>query len=1039
MVQDDVGYIWFSTYDGLVRFDGLEFDVFNHVNTKVFPHNRITDLYYQKETGLWISIENGGIVLYKNSEFIYYGPENGFTKSNVRKIIELSNNHLLVLTNKGIYKFDGESFSQPYNDVIQKDQFINDVYEETDGSIWITAQGSLVLINSNGVPKTFFNNDDDIQNIWTTVRLTGGELYVASNKGLFLWDKDKFIRKRSLKSLDNSQIRYIHGAGDYLLIAAPDGLYSFKDEILKKLAVNSKKKGNNFSQIFRDSYNRYWLISQDGRLIIFKDGKIDGLTDLPTIERLSFNSFFEDKEHNIWLLTTRDGLIRLGNSKVRTLGVTEGISGSNILALLKDSKENLWVGTRGDGLNRIEGNKVTQFRMEEGLSSNTIQSLIEDNENNIWVGYSYRGLAKIQGNEVTNYEVGSDLESNDVRALLLEGDDQMWVGTYQGLVKFDLSTNQYTRLGKKEGLNGDKIRYMVKDNEDVLWIGTLDGGLSRFEDATFTNFTVDNGLSSNNIRSIYVDEYDPETLWIGTENNGLNRFKGGEFSYVSVEDGLPDYNIHWISQDESGWLWMSSNKGVFKILKSELNDYLDGDKKHFQLIAYGSEEGMRNPEGNGSFQEAGLRTKDGRFYFATQEGVAIFNSKNSINYDFEPQVVIKELRTELESFSEDSLNLDPKADLITIRFQVLSYANNSNTQFRYRFVNKDSTWINIGNDRELRFSSLDPGEYLIEIQASNGERGWSSKKASMLFVVNPRFYQQIWFYVLVLVILIGVYYLIVQLRYKMILKRQAQLEKTIDEQTRVIRLEKKEVEKQKEIIEAQAADLKVSNQTKDKFFSIIAHDLRNPFQAMVGYSDMLVNDFKDISEEELQGRLETMQSSSMKLLELTNNLLTWASLQTGKIKSEPSIVQLNTILEKNFYLFEQSALQKNIKIVIESNEPVTIFADQNMIDTIIRNLISNAMKFTNPNGEIELNLINEKGSAVLTVRDNGIGMDKDILANLFTIEINSSREGTELEQGSGLGLLLCKEMVDKNKGEIFLESAVGEGTLVTVEFPVYKE
>lgn len=1038
MVQDDIGYLWFSTYDGLVRFDGLEFEIFNHVNTPAFPHNRITNLHFQENVGLWISLEYGGIILYQDNTFRYFGPNEGFTESNIRRIIELSNHRLLLLTNKGLFEFEEGKFFKPFENAIKSNQFINDVFEDSDGSIWISAKGALVQIKENGVHDTFLNETEEINNIWSTIRFDK-RFYVATNKGLFRYTDDKFVRDKRFNLLNTSQVRYLHKADDYLLVISDIGLYSFKNNILTKLSTRQRNGRNHFSQIHKDSNNKFWLISQDGRLIIFNDGELNTLDDILDIENVRFNNFFEDRESNKWLLTTRNGLIRLGNSKVRTIGVTEGLSGSNVLGLLKDSKDNVWVGTRGDGLNKIERDKIFHFGLEEGLSANTVHTVSESPENIIWIGYPYSGLGKIENGKVTNYDVGSDIESNDVRSITFDKSNQMWIGTYQGLVKFDYKTNTVTRLGKNDGLNGVKIRYLVEDQDSAIWIGTLDGGISKFKNKQFTNFTKEDGLSSNNIRSIYIDEDEAGVLWVGTENNGLNRFKNGEFSFVNVEDGLPDYNIHWISQDEFGWLWMSSNKGVFKILKSELNDYLDGNKKYFQLIAYGTEDGMRNPEGNGSFQEAGLRTKDGKFYFATQEGVAIFNSKSNTSQEYEPQVIIKELDAEGQKFYEDTVSLDSKINVFSIRFQSLSYANNSGAQFRYRFVNRDSSWTNLGSSRELTFSSLQPGKYHIEVQASNGERGWTGKTASILVIVNPKYYQQVWFYVLVLAVLIALYYIITHFRYRILIARQERLEKIINEQTEVIRLEKEEIEKQKEIIEIQAADLKESNKTKDKFFSIIAHDLRNPFQAMVGYSEMLLLDYKNLSEEELQEQLEIIQSSSIKLLGLTNNLLSWANLQTGKISSEPLKLQLNSILEKNINLFEQSAIQKNIELRIGKSEIASIYADPNMIDTIVRNLISNALKFTPKGGKIEISLKVKGERVLLKIQDNGIGMDENTLKNLFSIETNSSRDGTEQEQGSGLGLVLCKDMIDKNNGNLLIESEDGKGTTVSVEFPIYKE
>ena len=223
-------------------------------------------------------------------------------------------------------------------------------------------------------------------------------------------------------------------------------------------------------------------------------------------------------------------------------------------------------------------------------------------------------------------------------------------------------------------------------------------------------------------------------------------------------------------------------------------------------------------------------------------------------------------------------------------------------------------------------------------------------------------------------------------------------------------------------------ELKELNASKDKFFSIIAHDLRNPFITLLGFTEMMIEDYEDFSDEEKIGYLKEMEKTSRSSYELLDNLLQWSRSQTGRIKYDPQKINFNTLLNKNVDLICKNSEMKDISIKVETDDPLYILADEDMITTVVRNLLTNALKFTERGGEIRIGAKEEDGYYCMYVADNGIGMSQDKVENIFLMDNINTSDGTEGEKGSGLGLVLCKEFIEKHQGKMWIESKEGKGT-----------
>ncbi len=1042
VVQDDDGYLWFTTYDGIVRFDGIEFETYNHKNTPQIPHNRATEIYKQGDVGIWISVENGGLLLIDDSGFQHFGVDEGFSSSDITQIVEDKNGDMFFVTHTGLYTYQDGRFFRFFEgkDALQNQTRF--LFVEEDNSKWLSTNNGLIHIQVDGSFKEYNVNSNGSENIFFTASRTSEGVFLAgTTEGLFIIEEGRLESPIKFSVFKDADVYRIFDVEEGTLISSYQGLYLLKEGNLKKLNDPYRKENEAYRFSMLDSDGQAWLTGDRGTISIFRKGEIFQSNALASTGLDYFIYTFEDKEKNIWVTTPREGIIRLKKSLVKTIGKKEGLSEGNILGLLQDSRERYWVGTRGGGLNLIENNTITHFKEHSEIASSVVQSIAEDSVGNIWIGHYQKGLNRINDSGISHFSLGDELGLNNIHALYTASDGQFWIGSYGGLIKFS-DKGEHTVYKIKDGLAGDKIRYITEARDGSLWIGTLDGGVSHFRNGEFKNYTVTEGLSSNNIRSLYLDDDDEDVVWIGTENNGLNRLKDGQITFLNTDDGLPNYNIHWISEDDENRLWLSSNNGIFRIQKESLNEYLDGNSTGYKMRIFGREEGMRNPEGNGSIQEAGIKDNRGSFWFATQEGVAIFEKDIDVESEYIPKVIIKDVSSAGESFTSESIIFASNIDDFEVTFHAITFVNPTRTRFRYKILynnEEEKEWIEIGTNRSVEFSNMSPGEYKILAQATMYDGSWSDQTASVSVTVTPKYYQQIWFY---LICIVAFSFLLVvgwKVRYQRLVARQNEMEVIIEAQLKELRQEKKEIELQKEIIEKQAEHLEQSNKTKDKFFSIIAHDLRNPFQALMGYTDYLYDDFDNVEKAELKESIGIIKDSSNTLLNLTENLLEWANLQTGKVKPEPAEFELIELIDQSIKVLSQSASQKNISISKNLDEKIRLYADRNMIDTVLRNLISNAIKFTPEGGEVNIKTIQNDQCCTILVSDTGIGIDPEMLKGVLNLDSKSTRSGTNNEAGTGLGLVLCKEMVEMNNGSLDIESKEGEGTTVKIILPSDKD
>lgn len=1069
IIQDRKGFIWFGTQDGLNKYDGYNFTIYRHdpLDTSTISGNSVTAILEDRNGNLWIGSE-GGLDLFKISEniFIHYKHEesdnNSLSNNNVISIIEDYDGNLWIGTNSGglnHFEKNTESFTHYKHD-----------------------EGNLKSISSNDVYTVF---EDSKKNLW-----------VGSWHGdLDLYDREQqtfqhyFFRNKKLSSniirdiledRDGNLWVCTYGDGLYKMVHSYNDKYEFDHYHHDVKNINSLS-GDAVYTILEDSQDRLWIgteneglnifLKEDNRFIQYKPDVFDE----NSISHNSIWSLFEDRTGNIWIGTFAGGINmvpRYGgyfNHYKNNPGVKKSLSNNAVTSFYEDSKHNFWVGTDGGGLNlfnREKGTFIYYDSRNSNLSSNAVLSVFEDSKGKLWVGTWGGGLNLFdpQTSSFTSYtKENTNLSSDNIFSIFEDKRGVLWVGAFWGgICCFDKERNTFINYTPDNSdLSDNRIRVITGDSYGMLWVGG-DLGLNMFNPETgkFIIYKHEENdvysLSEGWVLSIL--EANDSTLWIGT-SGGLNKFDRGKQSFIhyQVKDGLPNNTIKGIREDEKGNLWLSTNKGLSKF-----------NPETGRFKNYDVSDGLQDNE---FYQCSHYKSRQGEIFFGGVNGFNSFNPLDIIDNPYIPPVIItdflifnkpvsvgKDSPLQTHISEAKSIKMSYWHTVFSLEFTALNYISSRKNKYAYKLNGFDQDWNYIGTKHTANYTNLDPGEYTFKVKGSNNDGIWNEEGTSIRIIITPPFWGTLWFKSGIIVFAVFLISLIFYLKVSQIRRRNLTLERLVKERTKEIdeknkiliqqaeylNQSNKILDERRQLIEEQADELKVQrdllsevNSVKDKLFSIIAHDLKNPFNTLKGFIELIHTRYDDYTEQERKNMISIIDNSADLVYNLLNNLLNWSRSQRGVIHFVPEIVNIIDLVNENIELFEKQAENKNIKIESKTSvKDISLMIDKEMINIVIRNLLANAIKYTRVNGKIELNFTRENNNVIILVKDNGIGISMENKEKLFRNDVHFSIPGTKNETGTGIGLILCKELIEKHQGKIWIESELDQGTTIFVSLPV---
>ena len=997
LAQTHDGYLWLGTEEGLVRYDGSDFVIYNSKNTPAFKDSFITSLFCGADDVLWIGTRTGRLIKYfKQKFFEYIIPE--LNNKQINSIITDRQGIIWIGgAETGLIKFDGKK--RKIYSIKQGliDNHIKSLFQGPNGEIWIGTVNGLSLFESEKITNFTINNGLSFNYIRSICAAPDGNgVWIGTNGGgITIAKRLSGSHEISLVPFDNRQL--------------PNT--SITSLISDKESVWIGMYGGGVA-----CYH-----PQNHRLSVINSK--NGLTS-----DLILN-LFKDKEKNVWLGAFAGGVLKLKKKSIFMLDKKSGLESDVILPVLCDSKGNIWIGTEEKGLYEYTNGKIKHFGKAQGLSSDIILSIGEGDNGVIWAGTSGGGLNKIDGNRVTVIKDFSK-QRKIVSAILNDHEKGVWVGTDGGGLNY-LKNGSLQPVFQERKFQTQKIFSLLKQN-GRFWIGTDGNGLQYIEKGKHYSISGKTGLKARTILALLPDV--DGGLWIATIGSGLNYYRNGKVTVINSRHGIFDDNIMQLLPDNLGFLWMGSNNGIAKVSFKELKDFVNGTISTVHSKVYGVADGMNTKECNGGCLPSGCMTPDGILCFPTAKGVAMFNPKTMDpgHSDFIVKID-KVLVNNKEAETDKLFKLNSNLNYLEIHYAAITFADPNKIIYQYKLHGFDKEWQSVGNRRIAYFTNLAPGRYSFNVRASRSDGEWTESKDSFDFYIPRPFYRTVWFYVLVGLLIILIAFGVAS--YRIRLQKGKELADLVEERTFELQQEIKEREKLSEALLIAKEAAEESSELKSALLANMSHELRTPMNGILGFSEILRDNLTNEGDREMAGHI---CKSGERLMYTLNTVLDLAMLESGNLE----IINRDFVLSDAITTIVQPYLgyiqSKNIKLELGVPESFHVLADRKIIERIVSSLVDNAIKFTKA-GTISILAKDffKKGKRwiSISVNDTGIGIPKDKYKIIFK-EFRQVSEGYgRSQEGTGLGLSLGLKMARLIGGEILVSSELNKGSSFELMFP----
>ena len=1009
--QDKRGNMWFATYDGVNKYDGYAFTVYQHNEDD--PNSIANDISRIVKTDsqgrVWIGTRDG-LSRYDEEKDIF---QNFFYEKNgkhlqVNGIEEISPEQLLISTPEGLIMFD-----------IKESKFIDDSF-------------------STAMHKT----------IASTLYRQGDQIYIGtSTDGLYTYSITQKTFEKVIPILGTKQIQAILQQSPTRIWVATEGAGLFlinpkTKEIKNYLHSPSNPKSissNYIRSLAMDSQNRLW-IGTFNDLNIYHEGtdSFASYSSNPvengSLSQRSVRSIFMDSQGGMWLGTYFGGLnyyhpIRNRFKNIRNIPYKNSLSDNVVSCIVEDKDKNLWIGTNDGGLNLYNPitQRFTSYTLQEdesarGIGSNNIKAVyVDEKKSLVYIGTHAGGLSILHRNsgQVENFnQRNSQLVNENVYAILPDGKGNLWLGTLSALVRFNPEQRSFTTIEKeKDGtpVVSKQITTLFRDSHKRLWIGGEEG-LSVFKQEGL-DIQKASILPVSNVTKLFTNciyEASNGIIWVGTRE-GFYCFneKDKQIKRYNTTNGLPNNVVYGILEDSFGRLWLSTNRGIscFNPETEKFRNFTESDglqSNQFNTASY-------------------CRTSVGQMYFGGINGITTFRPELLLDNPYTPPVVITKLQLFNKVVRPDdetgiltknisetkSITLKSWQTAFSIEFVVSNYISGQHNTFAYKLEGYDKEWYYLTDSRTVSYSNLPQGTYQFLVKAANSDGKWNPIPTALEIIVLPIWYKTWWALLIFFATFAGFITFVFRF-FWMRKSMEAQLE-----------IERRDKEHQEEI-----------NQMKMRFFINFSHELRTPLTLILAPLQEIIN---KISDRWTRNQLEYIQRNANRLLHLVNQLMDYRRAELGVFELKAKKGNAHQLIQDNFLFYDKLARHKKITYTLHSElEDKEVLFDANYLELIVNNLLSNAFKYTESGQSITVTLKEENGWLLLQVSDTGIGIPINKQGKIFERFYQIESEHV----GSGIGLSLVQRLIELHHGRIELDSEENKGSTFSVYLPqdlsVYK-
>ena len=749
IAQTPDGYLWLGTWEGLVRYNGLEFQQFTRSNTPALKDNGVRSLRASADGAVVIGTSRGGVTVKRGDRWRTWTRADGLAQDEILDALLDRRGRLWAATESmGLTMLDGARATQfnVANGRLPSDVVFS-VLEDRQGDVWVaTAAGLVHLVGASAAASRASGLPESP--VFRLLETAEGGLLVGTERGVY---------------------RRIGGTDGFERLSAllpEDGVPSLAEDAAGHLWVGTVNNG-----LFRLS------------------GAGTGLEHFTSRHELPNNrvaSLLADREGSIWV-GTNAGLMRLSDAPFTTWNSDQGLTDDYVRTVTPAPDGGIWIGT-GRGLNLWRDNAIVAgFTKADGLPGDSILSLLQDRDGSLLLGTYTDGVLRMRdGLVVARYDNASGMPgSNQIRALAQDRGGTLWIGTTRGLVRWREGAFQF--FGQAQGLPREFIISLHLGGDGALWVGTTNG-VARIADGTVT--TLDTG-AVRGAQDVFGFHEDADgTMWMATDR-GLLRYRNGQLRGLGLEDGLPVDTLFAVLDDGLGNLWLTSNRGVLRIARSEVEAVLGGRRAQLTYDHFGEADGLVSAQCNGGSGPAAVRDARGNLWIATARGAATVapGALQAYRHGL-PKVVIEQVLADGKPVHlDDVLRLPPGTRKLEFRFAALSFLMPRFLRYRYRLEGFDPAWVERGNQRSAQYTNLDPGSYrfLVHAAAPGLGQDWSGELTAVRIEIAPQLWQRRWVMAGAVGLLLLAVYGLYLWRVGSLRRRAVQLEATVEERTRDLR------------------------------------------------------------------------------------------------------------------------------------------------------------------------------------------------------------------------------------------------------------
>ncbi len=1046
ILKDSKGFMWFGTYNGLNKYDGTNFTIYEHNpdDSASICHNVINGIYEDRDHNLWIATAEG-LSLY-NRDY-----DNFIDVNNLKG----NTNHL--------------------NNV-----YLTSIFVDQNGIVWTGTIGG-GLNSYNRKTQTFeyysFSTADDQTSdfINCITPLNEKLIWIGTRRGLFLFDiLDReqhtipYHRKDNI-GLENKHIVCMtKDNSDNLWIADKEGnLYRLTNitgrihiepcfpAVQEKLIIPGRIIALNC-----DTRNNLYIGKENYGLLVYNT--VTTMTQFYAYDEKNPNgiacssiwSIYPDSLGKLWIGTYNKGVCLFDpfykkfDSYQRNLYQSETLASDNVKAFSADGIGRVWIGTDGGGISIFDPEKYSfvkslSTRTNPKLSTDAVMSIIHASDGTAWIGCWAGGVDRLdmKADRIVNYSVTSNGPGDNNILCLYEDDNHtIWAGTAgSGLFRFEKEINKFRQVtDSADGICIPVFSFVtsvLQDSEGNIWVGTLYGlfSLKELSNGKYTchefyyNDT-SNSISSNRITVIFEDH--KNILWFGTFDNGLNRYdkKNNTFTSYQKKDGLASNTICGILEDKHSCLWISTNRGITKF---------DPENRKYQV--YSSNDGLVTDEFNTG---ACLGIAGNKLFYGGDNGFNIINPEYIPVNPVRPKMYLTGLLIDNKIIkpgknsplikdisSTRNITLTHYQTSFAIEYAGVGYTRTSENHYKYKLEGFNKEWIDADNNTSAAYTNVPPGKYNFLVRGANNDGVWSNLPARLQIQIKPPFWKTWWAYIFYVILISSALYLGFQLRIDRIKIKNS------------LAMERMAHEKDQELAQA-----------KLQFFTNISHELRTPLSLILGPLESILN--SEEGSTKIKSKIQIVQKNASRLMQLVNELMDFRKIENRKMNLRVQETDISQYISEIASCFNMASRKKNIDFtVIHSEKNIKGFIDRNKLEKIVNNILSNAFRYTPDGGTISIvtnieyqtcNDLKENAPinntstiryCKIEVYDNGKGILAEDLPFIFDRFFQAK---SSADQGTGIGLTLVKSLVDIHHGTIKAKSIPGQKTVFTICLPIDK-